>query len=103
MPLSTALIPAAPLLSRYSNTLSGVMADNSFSDCNVRNGGNVGNASVGAYGACYNGPGAVWYTEFTGNTQLRSDGIAFEDQQVGRNAREKRSHHCPVAGTVPPF
>ena len=40
----------------YSNTLGGVMADNHLSDCNVLNGGNVGNASVGAYGACYNGP-----------------------------------------------
>ena len=40
----------------YSNTLFGVIADNTFTDCNVLNGGNVGNASVGAYGACYNGP-----------------------------------------------
>jgi hypothetical protein len=46
----------------YSNTLGGVIADNSLVDCNVLNGGNVGNASVGAYGACYNGPGTVWYT-----------------------------------------
>lgn len=50
----------------YSNTLGGIMADNRLTDVNVLNGGNVGNASVGAYGACYNGPGPVWYTEFTG-------------------------------------
>ena len=135
----------------YSNTLGGVVADNHLSDCNVLNGGNVGNASVGAYGACCestawllllsllpvspwrpwpfqkeyfaltrtavspahtswtlclfrltctylrltvarcsracavsvdNGPGPVWYTEFTGNTQVRSDGIGMFDQQV---------------------
>jgi hypothetical protein len=36
----------------YSNTLGGVMADNTLTDVNVLNGGNVGNASVGAYGAC---------------------------------------------------
>lgn len=41
----------------YSNTLGGVIADNTLTDCNVLNGGNVGNASVGAFGACYNGPG----------------------------------------------
>lgn len=34
----------------YSNTLGGVIADNLFTDCNVLNGGNVGNASVGAFG-----------------------------------------------------
>lgn len=34
----------------YSNTLEGVIADNTFTDCNVLNGGNVGNASLGAYG-----------------------------------------------------
>ena len=50
----------------YSNTLGGIMADNRLTDVNVLNGGNVGNASVGAYGACYNGPGPVWFTEFTG-------------------------------------
>jgi hypothetical protein len=36
----------------YSNTLGGVIADNTLTDCNVLNGGNVGNASVGAFGAC---------------------------------------------------
>ena len=66
----------------YSNTLAGVVADNHLSDCNVLNGGNVGNASVEAFGACYNGPGPVWFTEFTGNTQIRSDGIGMFDQQV---------------------
>jgi hypothetical protein len=65
----------------YSNTLGGVMADNSLTDCNVLNGGNVGNASVGAYGACYNGPGTVWFTEYTGNVMVRSDGIALLDQR----------------------
>ena len=39
----------------YSNTLGGVMADNTLTDVNVLNGGNVGNASVGAYGACCEG------------------------------------------------
>ena len=37
----------------YSNTLGGVMADNTLTDCNVLNGGNVGNA-VGVRVACTN-------------------------------------------------
>ena len=49
----------------YSNTLTGIIADNTLTDCNVL-GGNVGNASIEAYGACYNGPGPVWFTEFLG-------------------------------------
>lgn len=63
----------------YSTTQSGVMADNVLTDCNVRSGGNVGNASMGAYGACYHGPGPVWFTEFTANKQTRSDGISLFD------------------------
>ena len=81
----------------YSNTLGGVVADNTLTDCNVLNGGNVGNASVGAYGACYNGPGAVWYTEFTGNTQVRSDGIALLDQQhVPGSSPGGNQRDCPL-------
>jgi hypothetical protein len=74
----------------YSNTLGGVVADNTLTDCNVRNGGNVGNASVGAYGACYNGAGPVFYTEFLGNTQTRSDGISLFDNQ----ALDQNDHNC---------
>jgi len=72
----------------YSNTLGGVVADNQLTDCNVRNGGNVGNASVGAYGACYNGPGPVWFTEFTGNNQTRSDGISLFDHRADNGGGE---------------
>jgi hypothetical protein len=79
----------------YSNTLGGVIADNSLTDCNVLDGGNVGNASVGAYGACYNGPGPVWFTEFTGNTQVRSDGIGLLDAAV-RPGGAGNQKDCPV-------
>ena len=79
----------------YSNTLGGVIADNDLQDVNVLNGGNVGNASVGAYGACYNGPGSVWYTEFLGNRMVRSDGIALLDQQVERHGGVNQAN-CPA-------
>jgi hypothetical protein len=39
----------------YGNTLRGVMADNSFSDCNVLPGGNINHGAMGAVGECYHG------------------------------------------------
>ena len=42
-----------------------------------------------------NGPGTVWYTEFTGNTQVRSDGIALLDQQVIRHDGVNQNN-CPI-------
>lgn len=80
----------------YSNTLGGVISDNTLTDCNVRNGGNVGNASVGAYGACYNGHGPVWFTEFTGNTMVRSDGISLLDNQINPAHLPRYIAACPI-------
>ena len=82
----------------YSNTLGGIMADNSLSDCNVRAGGNAGNASMGAYGACYNGPGPVWFTEFTGNSQVRSDGISLLDHQTTNSGKGSQVHCAAYRG-----
>jgi hypothetical protein len=79
----------------YSNTLGGVIADNTLTDCNVRAGGNVGNASVGAYGACYNGHGPVWFTEFTGNDMIRSDGISLLDNQINPAHPPSYIKACP--------
>ena len=46
-------------------------------------------------GACYNGPGPVWFTEFTGNTMVRSDGIALLDQQHFGSGGVNQNN-CPV-------
>jgi hypothetical protein len=80
----------------YSNTLGGIISDNTLTDCNVRAGGNVGNASVGAYGACYNGHGPVWYTEFTGNTMVRSDGISLLDHIIDPLHPPRYIAKCPI-------
>eukprot|EP00729_Bicosta_minor_P004002 gene4002-27673_t len=68
----------------YSNTLGGVIADNLFTDCN----------------ACYNGPGPVWFTEFVGNTQVRSDGIALLDVPRISSKNGVNQNDCPVYGGV---
>jgi hypothetical protein len=43
----------------YGNTLQGVMADNSFADCNVQPGGNIDHGAMGAVGECYHGSDPV--------------------------------------------
>lgn len=46
----------------YGNTILGIMADNTLTNCNVKPGGNIGSASVGAVGECYHGLDPVLYT-----------------------------------------
>ena len=66
------------VIQMFGNTLGGVVADNTLTDVNVHN--NVlGNGSVGAFGMCYQGPAPNWYTEFYGNSMLRSDGITLRE------------------------
>ena len=50
------------------------MADNSYHDCNVEPGGNIGHGAMGAVGECYHGSDPVWYSEFRRNSMVRSDG-----------------------------
>lgn len=63
----------------YGNTNRGVMADNTFENCNVKPGGNVGAASMGGVGECYHGADPMYFTEFRGNVMDKSDGIALND------------------------
>lgn len=68
----------------YGNTLRGVMASNSFSDCNVQPGGNINHGSVGAVGECYHGVDEVWFSEFRQNVMTRSDGISIRDSYMSK-------------------
>jgi hypothetical protein len=67
----------------YGNTHRGVMADNTFNNCNVQlppaGGGSIGPDVMGARGECYHGSGAVFFTEFYRNTLFASGGIALND------------------------
>ena len=58
------------------------MADNTFSDCNVQPGGNIGHGAMGAVGECYHGSAPVWFTEFRQNSMTRSDGISLRDSYM---------------------
>ena len=79
----------------FSNTLHGVHADNHFTDVNARSG--IGGLEVGgalqAAGLCYKGaPGQVFFTEYLGNTMLRSDGITLVDDYKNTNMNDCASH-----------
>jgi hypothetical protein len=63
----------------YGNTIRGVAADNSFTDANVKTGGNINRGSLGGVGECYHGSDPNWFTEFRGNVMVRSDGISLRD------------------------
>ena len=69
----------------YGNTLRGVMSDNTFSDCNVQPGGNIGRGAMGAVGECYHGVDEVWFSEFRDNALTRSDGISLRDSYMSKN------------------
>lgn len=79
----------------FGNTLAGVVADNQLVDVNVDN-SILGNGSVGAFGMCYQGPSPNWFTEFTGNNMLRSDGITLLE---GLDPQPR----CPAWGTHGPW
>lgn len=55
------------------------MADNYFSNCNVKPGGNVGGNDMGARGECYHGSDPAFMTEFYNNTLETSGGITLSD------------------------
>ena len=63
----------------YGNTLRGVMADNSFTNCNVKPGGNDDGGAMGGVGECYHGSDPMWYTEYRGNEMQASDGVGIRD------------------------
>ena len=67
-----------PLL-RYGNTLRGVMADNTFENCNVKAGGNDNGGAMGGVGECYHGSDPMWFTEYRGNKMNASDGVGIRD------------------------
>ena len=48
----------------YGNTLRGVAAENNFSNCNVKPGGNDGGGALGGVGECYHGSDPLFFTEY---------------------------------------
>ena len=62
-----------------AHTLRGVMADNTFHNCNVKSGGNIRQGSMGGVGECYHGASPMFFTEFRANTMDSSDGISLAD------------------------
>lgn len=62
--------------------MRGVAADNSFSNCNVKPGGNDGGGALGGVGECYHGSDPLFFTEFRGNSLENSDGISLRDSYV---------------------
>ena len=48
----------------YGLTIRGVAAENSFSNCNVKAGGNDGGGALGGVGECYHGSDPMFYTEY---------------------------------------
>ena len=65
----------------FGTTARGVIADNHFQDCNV----DYGRGALMGFGLCYQGPQPMWACEYSGNTMVRSNGIALTDS-VQNNA-----------------
>jgi hypothetical protein len=69
----------------FGTTTRGVISDNDFTDMNVCSSGygcKSGNGAIEGFGLCYNGPEPMWMAEYSGNTLVRSNGVALMDSVV---------------------
>jgi hypothetical protein len=66
----------------FGTTSRGVIADNSVVDCNVGIGEGGPQGAIQGWGLCYSGPQPIWDCEYTGNTMVRSNGIALTDNSL---------------------
>ena len=66
----------------FGTTVRGVIADNNLTDCNVGKGEGESQGAIQGWGLCYSGAQPNWGCEYTGNTMVRSNGIALIDNAL---------------------
>lgn len=82
----------------FGTTMMGVISDNDFTDMNVCSTGygcKSGDGALEGFGLCYNGPEPLWMAEYTGNTFVRSNGIALKDSVVSNPQCNASSYPGP--------
>ena len=57
--------------------------------------------AIQGWGLCYSGAQPIWNCEYTGNTMVRSNGIALVDNSLkGTKAFEPPLSHIPTFGAI---